>query len=404
MITLLKKLFSRKLRDADPAQKRVLCGTLCSVTGIFLNVCLFIGKYVAGAVSGSVAVMADAFNNLSDAGSSGITLLGFRLAERKPDQRHPFGHGRLEYLSGFLVSAAIVAVGVELARASFEKIITPQPVETSGLTVGILIASILVKGYMFFYNYREGKRLHSAGMKATAADSISDAVATSAVLVATLIQKFTGLSVDGWCGCLVALFILYTGVTSAMDTIQPLLGQMPDPELVRAIRERALSYEEIYGIHDLVIHDYGPGRCMVSLHAEVDGNGNVFVLHDAIDRLERQLNQELRCEAVIHMDPIVTGDEHTRAMREQVEHALWQIYPKVSIHDFRMVVGPTHTNVIFDMVVPYDSKEDDDTLAQKAAAQIHACSPDLYAVIQVDHAYTAQEETTEGWTKETVAR
>lgn len=388
MVTLLKKLFARRLAAATPEGERRFYGTLCSVLGIVLNVCLFLGKYVAGVLSGSIAVMADAFNNLGDAASSLITLVGFRLAGQKPDSKHPFGHGRIEYLSGLAVSMLIVVVGAELLLSSAEKIMFPAVVDVSGVTIGILAASICVKGYMFFYNHRVGIKIDSAGMKATAADSISDTVATAAVLLAALAQRFFGWQIDGYVGALVALFIVYTGCRSVWETIQPLLGQMPDPALVKKIESTVLSYDEVCGIHDLVIHDYGPGRCMISLHAEVDGSEDVFVTHDAIDRIERRLCEELGCEAVIHMDPIVTNDETVRVLRNTVEAALVQLHPSITVHDFRTVAGPTHTNVIFDMVVPYDLQETEDVLIEQAQALINAADPCLFAVIQVDRAYT----------------
>lgn len=388
MFTLLKKLFSRKAASASPEERRSLYGTLCSVLGIFLNVCLFAGKYLAGVFSGSIAVMADAFNNLGDAASSLITLIGFRLAGQKPDSKHPFGHGRMEYLSGLAVSVLIVVVGVELLSSSAAKIMIPTPVEVSNLTVGILVAAIVVKGYMFFYNHRVGTQLDSSGMKAAAADSISDTVATASVLLATLAQRFFGWQIDGWMGALVALFVIYTGVRSVWETVQPLLGQMPDPALVKEIETMVLSYKEVQGIHDLVIHDYGPGRRMISLHAEVDGAADVFVTHDAIDLIERRLCDELGCQAVIHMDPIAANDETVQTLRHTVETALRQLHPAVTVHDFRTVSGPTHTNVIFDMVVPYDLKDEDSVLVKQAQALISALDDRLFAVIQVDRAYT----------------
>lgn len=393
MISLLERLFAEKLQAALPIDRRHLYGSLCSAVGIFLNICLFAAKYLAGVISGSIAVTADAFNNLSDAGSSIVTLLGFRLASRKPDSKHPFGHGRMEYLSGLLVSMAIVVVGIELLRSSVDKIRSPRPIDAGYLTLGILAVSILIKGYMFFYNHRIGTKLNAAGMKATALDSVSDAIATTAVLIAAVVQRISGWQIDGYVGALVALFILYAGGRSVWETVQPLLGQMPDPELVEQIEQIVLTYPEVQGIHDLVVHDYGPGRLMVSLHAEVDGTDDIYVLHDAIDRAEQELHRTLHCEAVIHMDPIAVGDEATDQKRELVLAVLQQkLDPAVTIHDFRMVAGPTHTNVIFDMVVPFSVKGDTEELKKQAEEAINQQDETLFAVIQVDRIYAEKQE------------
>ncbi|MBP3501240.1 MAG: cation transporter, partial [Oscillospiraceae bacterium] len=301
MITLLSRWFIRD-RDhvTDPAVRRAY-GQLCGLTGIGLNVLLFIGKFLAGTISGSIAITADAFNNLSDAGSSVITLLGFRLAGRKPDPEHPFGHGRIEYISGLIVSGLILLMGAELAKTSFDKILHPAAVDFSVIAMVILAVSILVKLYMSLYNRQIGKKINSAAMAATAADSISDAISTSAVLAAMLVAKFSGLMIDGYVGMIVAVLILISGVKAAKETIAPLLGQAPETEFVQQIERIVMSHPPICGIHDLVVHDYGPGRVMISLHAEVPAGGDMLELHDVIDNAEIALRRELNCEAVIHM-------------------------------------------------------------------------------------------------------
>ena len=387
MITFLMRWIMKDSDDVKNPEIRRKCGALCSLVGIGLNICLFLGKYLAGVISGSIAIMADAFNNLSDAGSSLITLIGFKFAGMKPDKEHPFGHGRIEYISGLAVSLAIILMGIELGRSSIAKILSPTKVDMSLLAVGILVISVAVKLYMCCYNRAVGKKIGSSAMKATAMDSLSDAVATSVVLLAMLILHFTGLNVDGWCGAMVALFILYAGWNAAKDTISPLLGQSPDPELIHEIQEITLSFQEIVGIHDLVVHDYGPGRLMISLHGEVPGNGNIFELHDVIDRAERELKEKLGCEAVIHMDPIEVDNEAISSVRDEVETLVKQIHPDITIHDFRMVKGPTHTNLIFDAVVPYQIKMSDQEVTEAIEKQVGEKWNNYFAVVSIDHSY-----------------
>ena len=381
---LIKRLIKNSDNVKDPAVRRMY-GTLCSSVGIGLNICLFAGKYLAGVLSGSIAIMADAFNNLSDAGSSLITLIGFKFAGMKPDAEHPFGHGRIEYISGLAVSAAIILMGVELAKSSVSKIISPSPVDMSMMSIAIL--AVCVKLYMCSYNRFVGKQIDSAAMNATAIDSLSDAVATSVVLLAMLVLKFTGLNVDGWCGAMVALFILYAGYSAAKDTLSPLLGQPPEEELISQIRDITLSHQEIVGIHDLVVHDYGPGRLMISLHGEVPGDGNIFELHDVIDQAEKELKDKLGCDAVIHMDPIATDDEEVNITRRSVAELCKDIHEDLSIHDFRMVKGPTHTNLIFDVVIPFALKLSDKEVTDEIRKRISQKWDNYYAVIEVDHSY-----------------
>ena len=383
MISLLAKFFS--LDDAsDP---RSAYGTLCGAVGIGLNLVLFAFKFLAGLLSGSIAITADAMNNLSDAGSSLVTLLGFRLAGQKPDPHHPFGHGRIEYLSGLAVSVFILFMGFELGKSSLGKILHPSAVVSSPLVVLILCVSIAVKLYMWYYNRAIGKRLNSAAMEATAADSFNDSLATAAVLFATLVGHFTGVMIDGWCGALVALFILWSGVNAARDTIDPLLGTPPTAEFVDSVEHLVMSYPDILGIHDLIVHDYGPGRCMVSLHAEVDAGGDVLVLHDEIDNIERHIQTELHCQAVIHMDPVVTDDKEVFEAKQAVTALVRSIAPEISLHDFRMVTGPTHTNVIFDVVVPFGFPLSDEALTAQIQSQVRALDGNYFAVITVDKSY-----------------
>lgn len=388
MIDLLARIFIKNYRQlSDPAVRRAY-GSLCCVVGICLNVLLFAGKYFAGLVSGSIAITADAFNNLSDAGSSLVTLVGFRLGGKKPDPEHPFGHGRLEYISGMVVSGLILLMGVELLRSSIQKIIDPQPVESAPVVIVILIASVLVKVYMFLYNSRTGRRIDSAAMRATGMDSLSDSIATTVVLLAILVARFTGLQVDGWAGMLVSAFIIWAGYNAAKDTISPLLGNPPTQELIERIEKIVMAHDEVSGIHDLVVHDYGPGRLMISLHAEVSGDGDIYELHDAIDSIEQELNRELGGESVIHMDPVAVDDEQVASARHELSRLLQEkLDERVTIHDFRMIQGPTHTNLIFDAVLPYDIKMSDREAAEQIKKIVSERWQDRFCVLKIDHPY-----------------
>ena len=390
MISLLARLFIKNHQDTKNPNVRQTYGILCGALGIGLNLLLFAGKFAAGFFSHSIAVTADAFNNLSDAGSSIITLIGFRMAGQKPDPDHPFGHGRIEYISGLLVAVIILLMGFELIQGSAAKILRPEDLTFSPAVLIILAVSILVKCYMFLYNCRLGKRLDSAAMLATAADSLSDALATTLVLAATLTAHFTGLHIDGWCGVLVGLFICWTGFNAAKDTISPLLGQAPDKEFVRQVNEIVMSHQNVLGIHDLIVHNYGPGRILISLHAEVPADGDILTLHDMIDRIEHQLRDALDCHAVIHMDPVCVNDQETNRLKSLVLGYLEEISPRLTMHDFRIVAGPTHTNLIFDVAAPYDFPLQDSELIQAINQRIQQENPGFCAVIEVDKQYTSE--------------
>ena len=387
MVSVLSRIFIKNKDNLSDKELRGAYGTLCCVLGIILNIVLFAIKYVAGVLSASIAVTADAFNNLSDAGSSVITLVGLRFADIKPDKDHPFGHGRIEYLSGLAVSVIIIVVSVELFKSSVDKIINPSDVDSSPVAIAILAISVLIKGYMFFYNRAVGTKINSSGMKATAVDSIGDAVATLVVLVSTIISAYTGLHIDGWCGVVVSLFIFVAGIRSVKETINPLLGMPPEKEFVEEIEKIALSFDEIVGIHDLIVHDYGPGRIVVSLHAEVDGKGDIFLLHDVIDNAEQKLATEMGCIAVIHMDPIETDNEEVNAMKERVTAIVGKFNAEVTIHDFRMVPGVSHTNLIFDVVVPFEVKMSDKIIKKEISALISSEMENFHAVINVDRPF-----------------
>lgn len=384
MVSLLARKFIKDYDDYNKTEVRQGYGVLCGTVGIVLNIILFIIKIIAGIVSGSVAIVADATNNLGDAGSSIIMLVGFKMSGKKADSDHPFGHGRIEYVTGFIVSMLIILMGFELATSSLDKILHPELVEGSAVVVGILLVSIAIKIYMYFYNYSLSKKLLSQTMKATAMDSLTDSIATLVVLISLGVTYFTGFSIDGWCGMLVALFILYTGITSAKDTLDPLLGSKADPEYVETIEKFVTSFDGILGVHDMVIHDYGPGRVMISLHAEVPATGNVIELHDTIDNIEKKLNDTLKCYSVIHMDPVVVDDELTNKMRNISELIAKSIDNSLSIHDFRMVKGPTHTNLIFDVVVPYEVELTEEEVKNYLSSKIERLPGRNFAVIHID--------------------
>lgn len=388
MITFLASLFIKDSKNYKEPSVRQAYGVLSGAVGIGLNILLFFGKWLAGTISGSIAIIADAFNNLSDAGSSIITLIGFRLSGQEPDPEHPFGHGRMEYISGLLVSVAILVMGFELIGSSIGKLRSPEPIESSALVFGILIASILVKLYMFFYNHSLSKKIESAAMKATSVDSLSDTVATTLVLIATLISKYTGLLLDGWFGILVGLFILYTGGSTLKETIDLLLGQPPKQEFIDEVKEIVLGHSMVHGVHDLIVHDYGPGRVMISLHAEVDVNGDIQDIHEQIDHIEHELQEKLHCSATIHMDPIVTDDKEVLAMKAKVEEMVHFLDESFSMHDFRMVKGSTRTNLIFDVEVPRKTSYTDNEIVNWLKGRIHELPGSKYfAVIQIDHEY-----------------
>jgi len=384
MISILSRMFIKDSKEYKNPEVRRKYGVLCGAVGVFLNLVLFGIKLFAGLISGSVAISADAFNNLSDAGSSIIMMVGFKMSGHKPDPEHPFGHGRIEYVTGLIVSFLIILMGFELIKSGIEKILNPEPIVCNRLIIIILIVSIFIKIYMYFYNRGTSRKIESQAMMATAMDSFTDSIATSVVLIATVVAEYTGIQVDGWCGLLVSFFILYAGISSAKDTMGPLLGSKPEPEFVETIEKYAISHEEILGIHDLIVHDYGPGRMMISFHAEVPSNGDLVKLHDLIDCVERKLRDTLGCEAVIHMDPVAVDDELTNETKAKVKELVKEISPEITIHDFRMVPGPTHTNVIFDAVVPHNFKISDEEVKKEIESKITKLPGNYFAVVTID--------------------
>lgn len=387
MFSLLTRIFIKNRENYEDSKVRRSYATLSAIYGIVLNIILFAAKYIAGLISASLAVTADAFNNFSDAASSVVTLIGFQLSGKKADRKHPFGHGRIEYVTGFVVSCIIIVVGGELGISSVRKIISPEPIEVGLVPAIIMAAAILVKIYMFIYNRRTAKKIHSEALMATATDSLTDCIATFITLISMGLAYFFGINVDGWAGVLVSIFILYAGISSAIDTLSPLLGQAPDPELVKGIEETVMAHPEVKGIHDLIVHNYGPGRMYVSLHAEVDGKGDMFVLHDAIDLAEHELAEKYNCLPTIHMDPIDIGNFELEEKREKILQTVRSIYPGASIHDLRMVPGPTHTNLVFDVLLSHDEKDDDETARIKITAAVDELWEGYFAAIDVDRSF-----------------
>lgn len=396
MITFLSKKLIKNYSDYSNGKVRVAYGILCGAVGIFLNVVLFGIKLLAGMLSNSIAIIADAFNNLSDAGSSVISMLGFKLAGQKPDPQHPFGHGRIEYLSGLLVSVVIILMGFELFEQAIDKIRHPENVEFNAVVTVILVVSVAVKLYMAFYNYSVAKKIDSDAMKATFKDSLSDSIATLVVLISQVIGHFSGLTVDGYTGLAVAAFVFWAGISSIKDTVSPLLGTPPEPEFVEKLESIVLSEEHrnlgILGMHDLIVHDYGPGRVMVTLHAEVPSDGNIMELHDLIDNIEDDLRRELECHATIHMDPVCVGDPETDELKELVKEAVDELNLKVpnsmvTFHDFRLVKGPTHTNLIFDVVLPYKYSLTDEETTEFIGRFVSERRNNVFCAINVDKAY-----------------
>lgn len=387
MVKLLARWLIPNYKEYEDPQVRRQYGVLTGIVGICLNVLLFGMKYFAGVWSASVAMIADAFNNLSDAGSSIITMIGFWFSGREPDEEHPFGHGRYEYIAGFLVSQAILLMGFELAKGSFDKILYPQSVETGKMIYFILILSILVKAYMAVYNHTIGKRIRSATMDATAMDSVSDMAATSVVLLSMIVLQQTSYNIDGYCGLLVAIFILYTGIQTIRETLGTLLGTKPDTDFVSQVQEIVLRHHLVMGMHDLVVHDYGAGRRMISLHLEVPGEMNVYALHNIIEHIESDLDQELGCKSVIHMDPIESDNETVMELRAAVQEMVQDLDSSLSIHDFRVVQCKQGENMIFDLVLPQSFPLTGEELTEQITGQIQSRYPEYEVVIKLEQNY-----------------
>lgn len=387
MTNLLVRLFVKNYEEISDKSVRESYGVLSGSVGIALNVLLSLIKLCAGIISASVSVTADAMNNLSDALSSVITLIGFKMSGKPADRRHPFGHGRIEYVSALFVSLAIILMGFELAKSSVEKIACAEQLVFSPVSAAILVVSILIKLWMYLFNRKIGKKIDSQSVLAASKDSLSDSAATLAVLLGMLFFRFTGFSIDGYIGLVVSCFILFAGYQTIRDALSPLLGQPPSKELVEDIKNTVMSHEGIIGMHDLIIHNYGPTRFMLSLHAEVSANDDVIKLHDTIDLIEKQLQTRYKCDAVIHMDPIEVDNEVILQTKRLVEGIVADIDPTLSIHDFRMVTGATHTNLIFDLVVPFDYSMSDGELSELVQSRVSEANSSCFTVINIDKNY-----------------
>ncbi|MDR1559122.1 MAG: cation diffusion facilitator family transporter [Clostridiales bacterium] len=384
MIKLLAEIFIKAEPNKEDQRIRHLYGVICGITGIALNIMLVIGKLLTGAASGSVAITADGLNNLSDAASSIIMLVSFSMARRKPDGEHPYGHGRMEYIAGLLVAVSILLMGAEIFRSSLGEILNPKPVDAGAVTFIVLFVSVAVKCYMAVYNLKIGKAIDSPAMRAVFSDSLADAAATGAVLLSFPITMLTGFPADGWCGLLVAAFIIYGGLKSLKEMVDFLLGRLPDPEILRRVKDVALAHPEVLAIHDLNVHDYGPGRRIIMMHAEVDENAGFRAAHEAIDCIERELQEELASIALIHMDPVDVNDPIMKETRGKVAAALSAMDSRITIHDFRMVIGVTHTNLIFDICAPFDVKMSDKEIKRRATDIVSSLDSRFNAVIVVD--------------------
>ena len=384
MTKFLIRLFIGNSDNTADSDVRKKYGYLGAFTGITLNIILFTGKFIAGILSGAVSVMADAFNNLSDAGSSIMTFVGFKIAGTPADKDHPFGHGRMEYVSGLVISFVIMLMGFELGKTSFAKIISPEDIEVSKLTIGVLITSVCVKLWMAVFNRKLGKIINSGTLRAASADSMTDSVATTAVIIAMLISLICGVNIDGYVGILVALFIFYTGFVTCRDSLGPLLGARPDSGLVKEIEDVVLSYPSIIGVHDLIVHDYGVGNMIVSLHAEVPCTKDFNEAHELIDLIEDDLKIRYKCLATIHMDPVAVDDEETDEVKAMLYRVLEEIDPILKAHDFRMTKGVSHVNLIFDVVVPFGYKMSDNAVIEVIRDKLSDIDEKYFAVINVD--------------------
>lgn len=387
MTSLLIRLFVKDRDNVGDPSVRNRYALLASITGIVLNILLFASKLTLGLITFSVAVVADAFNNMSDASSSVVTLVGFRMSGKHADKKHPMGHGRLEYISAFIVDMLIIVVGFELFMSSIDKIITPELPDVSNALLILLGVAILVKLWLFFYYGKIAKKINSAAIRAASFDSISDTIATTLVLVSALISRYAHIAIDGWAGIIVAAFILFTGFKAAKETIELLLGSTPDPEFVKKIYEFVKNYPQVIGIHDVMVHDYGPGRLIVSFHAEVPSDSNFCYAHDVVDCIERDMHDQFGCIVTIHIDPIDVNDERVNEMRKLAEETAKEVDESFTIHDFRMTYGGKHYNMIFDLSIPTDSKYDDEEAAKLVAERIKEKNPDCFAVIKAEHPF-----------------
>ena len=384
MTDLILRIFVRDHKNTEDPAVRDKCGRVAGAVGIVTNFLLFLMKIIVGTVFHSVSVTADAVNNLTDSGSSVVTLIGFKMASKPADEKHPFGHAHIEYLSGVIVSFIVIFLGLQLGMSSVEKILTPEENALTPVALVVLVISILAKLWQCLFYRKVGRMIKSESVEATSKDSRNDVIATSVVLLGAVITMLTGVNLDGYMGAAVALFIVFSGVQLTISTADPLLGQAPEGELVQTITEKMLSYPGIIGMHDLAVHNYGVGRCFASAHCEVDAKNDILVSHDLIDNIERDFSRDLGIHMVIHLDPVIVGDARTDALHCKVQSLVTALYPTVTIHDFRVIWGVTHSNIVFDAAVPFSVKDSDAVITQKLEAEIQKLDPDYRTVVTID--------------------
>ena len=384
MTDLILRIFVRDHKNTEDPAVRDKCGRVAGAVGIVTNFLLFLMKIIVGTVFHSVSVTADAVNNLTDSGSSVVTLIGFKMASKPADEKHPFGHARIEYLSGVIVSFIVIFLGLQLGMSSIEKILTPEENALTPVALVVLVISILAKLWQCLFYRKVGRMIKSESVEATSKDSRNDVIATSVVLLGAVITMLTGVNLDGYMGAAVALFIVFSGVQLTISTADPLLGQAPEGELVQTITEKMLSYPGIIGMHDLAVHNYGVGRCFASAHCEVDAKNDILVSHDLIDNIERDFSRDLGIHMVIHLDPVIVGDARTDALHCKMQSLVTALYPTVTIHDFRVIWGVTHSNIVFDAAVPFAVKDSDAVITQKLEAEIQKLDPDYRTVVTID--------------------
>lgn len=384
MTDLILRIFVRDHKNTEDPAVRDKCGRVAGAVGIVTNFLLFLMKIIVGTVFHSVSVTADAVNNLTDSGSSVVTLIGFKMASKPADEKHPFGHARIEYLSGVIVSFIVIFLGLQLGMSSIEKILTPEENALTPVALVVLVISILAKLWQCLFYRKVGRMIKSESIEATSKDSRNDVIATSVVLLGAVITMLTGVNLDGYMGAAVALFIVFSGVQLTISTADPLLGQAPEGELVQTITEKMLSYPGIIGMHDLAVHNYGVGRCFASAHCEVDAKNDILVSHDLIDNIERDFSRDLGIHMVIHLDPVIVGDARTDALHCKVQSLVTALYPTVTIHDFRVIWGVTHSNIVFDAAVPFSVKDSDAVITQKVEAEIQKLDPEYRTVVTID--------------------
>ena len=387
MSSLLVNLFIKDKENVNDLKVRTAYGILSGITGIILNLILCAAKFAVGSLTGSIAITADAANNLSDAGSSVVTVFGFKLSGKASDEDHPFGHGRIEYIAALIVSFFIIFMSYELGRSSVEKILNPEPVKFSVVSAVIIAVSILGKVWLAFFNNKLGKKINSAAMTAVVKDSIGDIAATSITLIALILSKFTSLPIDGYLGIIVSLFVLYAGIGILKETVGTLLGKPPEKEFVNELETRVLSYDGVVGIHDLMVHDYGPGRLFASVHIEVPADVDITVSHDVADIIEKEVGDAMGMTLVAHIDPIETDNDTVNEPKAVVAEIIKEFDSDYTFHDFRVVQGPTHTNLIFDLVVPHKHQESRTEIGKKLSAKINEYNPTYFSVITVEHSF-----------------